>query len=320
MSNELAPIPRPHFAVPASIGQVDLLDAFLSGRKPTTLRAYEADVEDFGRFLGAPSGRAAIGLLLAGSHGQANAVALSYRTHLAARGLKTATVARRMAALRSLVKLARTLGMVAWELDIPSPKIEAFRDTSGPGDAGWRKVLELAKAEAEGGGAIAVRNLLLVRLLHDLGLRRGEAVSIDLADVDLDAGTVGVVGKGRTEAIKVTMPKPVRAALVAWLAIRGADPGPLLHRRDRAGAGGGRLTTDGVYKIVEALGKRAGISGRLRPHGLRHQAITQVLDKNGGDLRAAARFSRHRDIRTLSVYDDNRKDLAGQMADLISEE
>jgi integrase/recombinase XerC len=112
------------------------VSAFLSGRNPTTLRAYDRDLEDFAGFLGAKSSPAAVVLLTAGSPGQANAVALAYRTHLAARGLKTATIGRRLAALRSVVKLARTLGMVTWSLEVPSPKLKPFRDTTAPGDAG----------------------------------------------------------------------------------------------------------------------------------------------------------------------------------------
>jgi integrase/recombinase XerC len=96
--------------------------------------------------------------------------------------------------------------------------------------------------------------------------------------------------------------------------------GKAFWRLDRTAKTPGRLNADGIHKIVCELGRRCGLSRPLRPHGLRHHAITQVLDRSGGDLRAAARFSRHKDLRTLSIYDDNRKDLAGQMARLISED
>lgn len=319
MSNDLTPIPRPHFVVPA-VGEQDIYQSWLAGKKSTTLRAYEGDVDDFRQFLGAMSGREAIAILTGGTHGFANAIALSYRTHLAARGLKSATICRRLAALRSLVKLARTLGIVSWSLEIASPKTEPFRDTTGPGDAGWRRVLDQAKTEAGAGGEIGIRNLALVRLLHDLGLRRAEVVSLDLADVDVAAGTVSVLGKGRTERATLSMPAPVRAAMAGWLAVRGPEEGALFRRLDRGAVTPERLTADGVYKVVGELGRRAGLTKRLRPHGLRHQAVTAVLDRNHGDLRAAARFSRHKNLQTLVKYDDNRQDLAGQMADLISDE
>ena len=86
-----------------------LLDAFLVGRNERTRRAYRQDVADFAAFCGAGSPEEAARLLLAGSLGQANLLALNYRAHLRERGLSAATVNRRLAALRSLVKLGRTL-------------------------------------------------------------------------------------------------------------------------------------------------------------------------------------------------------------------
>lgn len=299
---------------------LDLVGAFLAGRKPTTLDAYRRDLDDFARFLGVPTASAAAELLIGGTAGQANALALGYRADLMRRGLKTATIARRLASLRSMVKLARTLGRVAWSLEIAAPRVETYRDTTGPGDAGWRAVLDRAKAEASEGTPRAVRDLAIVRLLHDLALRRGEVASLDLADVDLESGTIAIIGKGRSDKETLSLPDPVRRDLAAWLAVRGDTPGPLFVRLDPAAEAPGRLAGDGIHKMIGALGKRAGLTKPLRPHGLRHQGVTRVLDRNGGDLRAAARFSRHRDIRTLSRYDDNRKDLGGQMARLISED
>jgi len=51
---------------------------------------------------------------------------------------------------------------------------------------------------------------------------------------------------------------------------------------------------------------------------LRHAAITEALDITRGDVRAVQKFSRHRDLRTLTVYDDNRRDLAGEVAKLVA--
>jgi integrase/recombinase XerC len=206
MSHELSPIPRPHLRVPATITDVDLVEAFLAGRKPTTLRAYENDIEDFAQFMGAPSGREAIGVLTASSHGQANALALAYRTNLTARGLKFATIGRRLAALRSIVKLARTLGQVTWTLEVDAPKVEAYRDTISCGSPGWRSMLELAKAEAATGDPRASRDLAIIRCLHDLGLRRGESVSADVESLDLERGTLAVFGKGKTDPKKLSSP------------------------------------------------------------------------------------------------------------------
>jgi len=93
-----------------AIGAVDLVEAFLAGRKPTTLDAYRRDLTDFARFVGAARPGPAVEALISGTAGQANALALGYRADLIGRGLASATIARRLAALRSMVKLARILG------------------------------------------------------------------------------------------------------------------------------------------------------------------------------------------------------------------
>ena len=62
------------------------------------------------------------------------------------------------------------------------------------------------------------------------------------------------------------------------------------------------------------VAKAADVPATVRPHGLRHTAITEALEVSGGNLRAAARFSRHQRLETILIYDDNRTDVAGQLA------
>jgi integrase/recombinase XerC len=68
--------------------------------------------------------------------------------------------------------------------------------------------------------------------------------------------------------------------------------------------------------LVADLGRRVGL--KARPHGLRHASITDALDLTRGDVRAVQRFSRHADLRTLTMYDDARHDLGGDVAKLVS--
>lgn len=279
----------------------ELVAAFLAGRSPQTLRAYRADIEDFARWLGVPDLDAAAERLIAHGAGPANAVVLAYRANLRDRQLAAATVNRRLAALRSLVTLARTLGLVSWTLTVPGLPAEAYRDTRGPGLAGVRQLLRRTGKRLDAKGR---RDHAIIRLLFDLGLRRSEVVATDRGDLNLEAGTLAVLGKGRTAKVLLTLPEPTRDALTAWLAARGDDPGPLFCGLDRARQGG-RLSSTSVYRMVRALG--------ARPHGLRHTAITAALDLTG-DLRAVQRFSRHRDVRVLTYYDDNRADLGGGVA------
>lgn len=307
-------------------GPEDVLAAFLSGKNRHTLAAYDADLRDFARFLALDPPKLAVAALVTSQRGDAHAIALAWRVHLEARGLAPATVARKLAALRSIVKLAGQLGQVDWELTIASPRSEGYRDTSGPGEQGWRSVRDQAKAAAAEGTPLRVRDLAIVRLLHDLALRREEACRLDLADVDLDdlgvPMRIWIVGKKRTQKEALTLPRPTAEAIAAWIVLRGPDPGPLFVRLD-LGAGTdamGRLTGRSVANLVNRLGERSGLRRRLRPHGLRHQAITEALDRTGGDVRKVQRFSRHADLKTLVVYDDRRRDGAGEVSKLIADD
>ena len=76
-----------------------------------------------------------------------------------------------------------------------------------------------------------------------------------------------------------------------------------------------RLTGQSIYNIVRTLGEKVGVTAR--PHQIRHSAITDALDLSG-DIRAVARFSRHKDIKVLMIYDDNRADLGGEVAKRIA--
>ena len=315
MADQL-PAPISSVPPPAAVA-VDLHAAALAGRNARTVRAYASDYRDFAAFLGAPSPAAALDALVAFGAGTANACALCYRHHLMGRHLAAATIARRLAALRAAVRLARQLGRCSFELEVDAPRAQSYRDTRGPGREGYLRVLEIARANAE--SAKGRRDLALVRLLHDVALRRAEVLALDVADIDLEASTVAIIGKGKTDRVPITLPGPTRAALADWLAVRGPDPGPAFVRLDGA-CPGARLTGRGLAKVIGTLGRRAGLARPLRPHGLRHQGITRCIDKTGGNVREVRKFSRHAKVETLLTYDDNRADVAGSVAALVADD
>lgn len=295
--------------------QLGLLEAFLAGRSARTVEAYRRDLADFAAFAGVADGEAAGRALLALPQGAANGMALAYRAAMVERGLAPATINRRLAALRSLVQLGNTLGLVAWSLSVENVRAATYRDTRGPGRDAFKAMAAAVKARDDDKG---LRDTAILRLLHDVALRRGEVVSLDLDHLDLERGVLLVLGKGRTQREPVTLPKATAAALAAWVARRGDWAGPLFSSLDPAAKGDGRLTGAAVYQIVRAAGADVGV--QTRPHGLRHTAITEVLERSGGNVRAAQRFARHADVRVTQRYDDNRQDLAGSMAALIADD
>ena len=248
-----------------------LLTAFLAGRNPRTVCAYRQDLEAFRQFLRVPTLDAAVQALLTPAPGEAHALVLAYQASLLERGLQATTVNRRLATLRSLVQFAGTVGRVTWTLEIKNVKTQPYRDTMGPGKTAIRAMLAALQARRD---AKAQRDRAVLRLLYDLGLRRGEVVALDLAHVDLTAGRVAVLGKGRRQPDVLALPAPTQAVLYAWLTVRGGHPGPVFTHFDRARKGSGRLTGTSLYRIVRTLGAQVGFT--VRPHGLRHTAITEA--------------------------------------------
>jgi integrase/recombinase XerC len=322
MTTELAI--RERAELPAIASSADILTAWLSGRSPRTVTAYRFDATDFARFIGADGPAAGVEALIAGGPGVANRLALAYRNDMMDnRRLSSATIARRLAALRSLVKLARQVGRVSWSIDIQSPRVTAYRETEGPGRTGWHKIQAKAgePTKHDSTGKAAKRNLALVRLMHDLALRRGEAIGMNLNDVFFDGedgkGKIRITGKGRRESELLSLTsRSASNALRDWIEARGTEPGPLFCRLDRAAKSQHleRISGDAVCRMVRSLSRRARLTQEARPHGLRHQAITRALDLENGNVRAVRKFSRHVSIETLMRYDDNRQDLGGDIS------
>ncbi len=293
--------------VPFRATAADLTEIFFAGRSANTVEAYKHDLRDFQAFVRAQDLREAARGLLSLEHGAANALGFAYRAWLIERDLKPATVNRRLAALRSIIKMANTFGLVPWQLDVKGVKARTYRDTRGPGRRCFEDALKSSFNRADGKGT---RDAAIIRLLHDLGLRRKEVIGLDLADLQLKEGLIWILGKGKTEKEVLSLPQATQAALLGWLKLRGDYAGPLFPNFDRASQGNGRITGRAVHKLCQKHG--------FRPHGLRHTAITEALDRTGGDVRAAQRFSRHRNIQTLLVYDDNRMDIGGRVARMVA--
>lgn len=313
MSRELAPLdsdPDP-VPLPAVVSTNDLVAAFLDGRKPSTVAGYRKDLADFSRWRRpcAPSVPAVLAELLALEPGPANLAVLLYRNAMLARNLASATIARRLAALRSFTKLSRTLGRISWSIEVEAPRAEPRRDVSGPSPAELRKFV---KAGKRGDCPRDKRDRAVVALLLGLGLRRAEVVGVDREDLDFKTSKIQVLGKGKREKLALEMPPEVADRLGQWALARGDAPGPLFTRLDRPGSLD-RLTGEAVRRLVRRLGVAAGVEKPVRPHGLRHSAITGLLE-SGESHRDVLAFSRHKKMETLMRYDDTLKKKGGSLA------
>lgn len=303
-----------------------LVEAFLTGRTEATRKAYAGDLMAFGRFCGRGPVEAIDGLIQLDG-GPANELVMRWRNAMVDRGLSPATIARRLAAVRSIVRDGRTLGYCTFSIEIRDPEVQKYRDTRGPGLEGWRAMRTTAEALAErkpegtSHPHQAARDLALVRLIRGLALRRSSAVRIDLADLELSAekSTVWVYVKGKRDKVLRTIPPGVVGDLRRWLDLRGEEPGPLFIRLDRAAGEWSRISGTTVYNVVRRLGRRAGLKRDVRPHGLRHEAITAAARK-GYRMDEVQEFAGHSDPRTTSLYIERERDAAGKVAGGIDED
>lgn len=314
--NELTVSPNASSALAESPAE-RLYRAFLESQTTNTRAAYAKDMEFFAAFLGEPSATSAMSRLLALSGGEGNALLLDYRTHMVDAKLAPSTINRRLSAIRSAAKLARTIGFSNWDPEVAGLKAQAYRDTTGPGLEGTRTMIEIALTNTHPG--IAVRDVALIRLMFDLALRRGECVSLDLEDIDLAGKRIWILGKGRKQKEARTLPERTAAALTAWLGERAKYAAPAQQAVFISLSGnskGRRITGRGVHWVIAGVGADSGY--KTRPHGLRHASITAALDVNNGDVRAAQQHARHANPQTTMNYDDNRRDLAGRVADSVA--
>ena len=288
--------------------------SYLSTLSEHTRKAYTRDLRDFARHLGAADGLETLRRLIEGGPGEANTLALDYKGDLLRRGLSPQTINRRLAAIRSLVKLANTSGMISWELSVRGEKAQPYRDTRGPGRSGYQRILKAMDGSER---PREIRDGAILHLLYDLALRRGELARLDLSDVDPQAGTLKILGKGRREPEILTLPEETKAALSRWIETRGGEAGPLFWNYDRRSKGArARLSSAGIYDLVLYRAAQAGI--KTGPHGLRHAAITEALELTNGNLAAVRDFSRHKSYEVLRHYDDNRGNRAGEVAKLVA--
>jgi integrase/recombinase XerC len=275
-------------------------------RSENTRRAYERDVNDFLKTMtGTPALPDNVLEFLHLEERQAVAVVLKYKAKLIDKGLKEATVNRRLAAVKSLVEMGRKLGACHYTLgDIKGEKVTSYRDTTGVDRATFERILQ----QCDRTNLSGKRDYALLRLLWGNALRRNEISQLNIRDFDPAGKTLRIFGKGRgTQA--------------DWLDARGGNSSqdaPLFTALDFANTGH-RLTGDGLRKIIVRHSENAGISKQMSPHRIRHSAITAALDATDGDVRKVQKLSRHKNLNTLMVYDDNRGRDQRDVTELLDE-
>jgi integrase/recombinase XerC len=239
-----------------------------------TRRAYRADLRDFSSWLGERE------LTLDDVDVR---VLADYTAELgrSRRGLAPTTIARRLSAVRSLVR--HTLGASR----VPGAALAPRRPRRLP-EAPALAEIEHAVDAVDGDGPLALRNAALIELVYSCGLRSAEAVALDLGDVDLDREHVHVRGKGEKQRL-VPLGEEATWRVARWL----RDGRPALAR----GA------CDALFLSVRGRRLDTSVLRRLmpNPHRLRHAYATHLLE-GGADLRTIQELLGHASLSTTQIY------------------
>jgi site-specific recombinase XerD len=244
-----------------------------------TRRAYRVDVEEFGAWLRA--------------RGQTleavDAATLSaYTAELGAarRGRKPsklapATIARKLAAVRALLRFTLGAGQVP---DGQLGPRRARRLPDAPKSAEIEAMLDRHSAD----DPLALRNRALLELVYSAGLRSREAVDLDLGDIDFEQEAVHVRGKGGKERV---VPLGEEAAYRLRLYLDGSRPELVRGAEDAlfVSARGRRLDTSTIRRLLP------------HPHRLRHAFATHLLE-GGADMRVIQELLGHSSLSTTQAY------------------
>jgi integrase/recombinase XerD len=268
------------------------------GAQSNTLGAYARDLTDFSASL-AHARR---------SIGDASTQDLrAYLGELSRRGLRAATVARRLSAIRQLYRFLYAEG---WRHDDPAAVLEGpKRARPLPRTLALAEVDRLLRAAATSDPAAPLRERLraarlacLLETLYATGLRVSELVALPLTAARHDARVIVVRGKGNKDRM-VPLNKAAKNAMAAYLA--------LLAEAGREGKSkwlfpsfgeSGHITRQHLARELKALAATAGLRAeQVSPHVLRHAFASHLLH-NGADLRVVQTLLGHADISTTQIY------------------
>jgi len=255
---------------------------------PHTIRAYAADLGQFQAHVAEEIGRAA--KLEEVDH----LVIRAFLARLHRTGVKKVSAARKLATLRTFFRYLCREGIL--ERNPARALLSPRMERKIPTHLEESEVATLIEVPGETDSARRARAIL--ELLYATGIRCAELVGLDLGDVDLEARTIRVLGKGSKERI-VPFGQPALAALSAYYPAR-------LNARPRSAAlfvnaRGGRLTDRWVRQIVTHRVKQVAIARRLSPHSLRHSFATHLLER-GADLRSIQELLGHASLTTTQRY------------------
>ena len=224
---------------------------------------------------------------------------LSYLLDLKERNYAVTTIARKVAAAKSFFGFMVAEGKVKISPmeNISSPKV----GKPLPDAISISQVRQLIDQPAKLSTPEAKRDRAMLELLYASGMRASELVCLNLNDVDTKDCYVRCFGKGNKERL---VPVYQQATQIVEEYITEVRPIFVHNESEQAlfvNQRGERLTRQGLWQILKAYAKSAGLGKQVTPHTLRHSFATHMLS-GGADLRSVQELLGHANISTTQIY------------------
>jgi integrase/recombinase XerD len=264
------------------------------GLSRNTLEAYRSDLQQYGVFLAARR----LDALEAGPGDLAAFISELADGSETRRPLAPATLQRKIACLRSFYRHLRREQIMDHD---PTAELRPPRSRGRLPKVLSRDEVNRLLSQPRGTSPAALRDRALLETMYACGLRASEAITLELSELDLDAGMLRARGKGSKERL---VPIGSKAITTLRTYLDQGRP-PLVGIQDEAhvfvNLRGVGLSRQGLYRIVQTHARSAGLERRMSPHTLRHTFATHLL-AGGCDLRSLQEMLGHADIGTTQIY------------------
>jgi integrase/recombinase XerC/integrase/recombinase XerD len=264
-------------------------DLIAAGSAPKTVTAYRRDLLQFSlRMVETRPDPLAVG------HRDVR----RYAAFLSAAGRAPATIARKLAAVRSFYGFLLRTGRISQNpADLVSAPKAANRLPRVLTAIQMAEILETAPV----GTPLEMRDRAMIELAYSCGLRSEEVISLSVDSLDFETEQLAVVGKGSRHR-RLPVGEPAQRAVADYLA--GARPTLVTDRSETAlfiSRNGRRLSPSDVSRRLSARVRDAAAASGISPHALRHSFATHLLE-GGADLRTIQELLGHSSISTTQVY------------------
>jgi len=273
-----------------------LINAFIEyisverGLAKNTIDSYHRDLKDYISYLNKEN--------IYNIDSTTRTVIVSYLLYMQKQGKASSSISRTCAAIKAFYHFLMNERLIESDptVNLDTPKLEQRLPRVLTVDD-----VENLLNQPDTSDCWGIRDKSMLELLYATGIRVSELINIKVDDINIDVGFLRCIGKGAKERIvpvgTIAMNYLKLYINTARLEILKGYESDILFLNYRRQA----FSRQGVWKVLKKYAIKAGISGNITPHTLRHSFATHLLE-NGADLRAVQEMLGHADISTTQIY------------------